>query len=79
MAAPSIPKPDAKTWYVCIENHTGDRGTYLQGARARGDHPDVQALPIWWVEETLDTDQRHAARQARLRLAYPLLDEAKGS
>jgi hypothetical protein len=30
MTAPSIPKPDPKTFYVCVENHTGDRGTFTR-------------------------------------------------
>ena len=76
MPSSTIPKPDAKTFYVCIENHVSDEtGVYRVGDRLRGDHPDVKRNSIWWVEETLDTDQRHKARQARLVLAYPIVED----
>ncbi len=71
MAARTIPKVDKALMYVCVESHVSDRGTYREGDRLRGDHVDVQATPIFWVPETFDTDQRHAARQARL---YPAKD-----
>jgi hypothetical protein len=70
----TIPKPDAKAYYVCVENHISERGVYREGDRLRGDHPDVVASTIWWVPDTLDTEERHAARQARLALAYPIKD-----
>jgi hypothetical protein len=74
MSPVNIPKPDPKAFYVCVENHVSERGIYKEGDRLRGDHPDVKASTIWWVEETLDTEQRHAARQARLLFAYPIQD-----
>jgi hypothetical protein len=63
---PTLPKIDPAKWYVCIENHTGDRGTYREGDRLRGSHPDVQLATLWWVEEGFDADQLNEVRQTRI-------------
>jgi hypothetical protein len=75
VTAPAIPKPDPKAWYTAIESHTSDLGTFLAGDRLRGDHPDVKANAIWWVEEGLSTEELHTARQARLAIAYPIKEK----
>ena len=72
----TIPKPRPGDWYVCIENHTSDLGVFREGDRLRGDHPDVQQSPIWWAPADLDSEQRHALRQARLAAAYPIVEES---
>jgi hypothetical protein len=67
MPAPAIPKVDPKLWYRCVENHTSDaRGTYREGDRLKGSHPDVQAATLFWVTDDLDTDQINEVRLARL-------------
>jgi hypothetical protein len=58
-----IPKPDPKKFYECLESHVSDLGIFREGDRLRGDHEDVLANRMWWVEEGLDTEQRHAERQ----------------
>jgi hypothetical protein len=69
-----IPKPDPKKFYECLESHVSDLGIFREGDRLRGDHEDVLANRMWWVEEGLDTEQRHAERQRRMKLAYPPTD-----
>lgn len=69
MTAPTIPKPDPKLWYRCIENHTSDRGVYREGDRLRGNHADVQGATLFWVTEDLDVDQINEVRQTRLPAA----------
>jgi hypothetical protein len=71
MTAPAVAKPDPKAWYVCIENHTSDRGIYREGDRLRGDHIDVKAATLYWVSDDLDADQINELRQARLYAARP--------
>jgi hypothetical protein len=66
VTAPAVAKPDPKAWYICIENHTSDRGTYREGDRLRGAHPDVKAVTLFWVADDLDADQIAETRQARL-------------
>jgi hypothetical protein len=68
---PTVPKPDPKTYYTCIEPHANTTGVHREGDRLRGDHPAVLAAPLWWVPETYDTDQRHETRQARVLAAHP--------
>jgi hypothetical protein len=76
MSRLNLPKPDKQAYYVCIENHTSDRGTVREGDRLRGDHPDVQTDVLWWVPENLDTEQRYAERMRRRALVYPIDDIA---
>jgi hypothetical protein len=72
-----IPKPDPKKFYECLESHVSDLGIFREGDRLRGDHEDVLANRMWWVEEGLDTEQRHAERQRRMALAYPPKAESR--
>jgi hypothetical protein len=65
MPTPKFPKPDPKLYYVCVESHVGERGPFREGTRLRGDHADVVAEPIYWIDETADDDERHAAKISR--------------
>jgi hypothetical protein len=70
MTALNIAKPDAKTWFVCVMNHTGPLGTYREGDRLRGSHLDVTTNTLWWVDEDLDADQRNEVLQARIHAVH---------
>jgi hypothetical protein len=59
-------KPDPAAMYVVIESHTGPNGTFLQGDRLRGSHPDVvKYLDLFYAPDGLATDELHAIRLAR--------------
>jgi hypothetical protein len=66
MPSPTIPKPDASKLYTCLMSHTSElTGTFREGDRLRGDHPDVKRVPQLWIVDGTPTDEIHEARQAR--------------
>ncbi len=59
-------KPDPDKLYVVIMGHSNANGTFREGERLRGDHPDVrQHLDTFFVPDGLPVDEVNAIFQAR--------------